>query len=167
MESLRTLIDGISQDVHCNFITNKSGYNFKNSEENQESISINDNIYKINIPIDNKRQESPSIIINKNIDILSIDSNTNDEPLYVNPKQYNRIMKRRAIRAKLEAEGRVPKTRSKYLHESRHIHALKRARSVGGRFMSSSNGSVNDGDNQNEPNYCGNQNYFIQNNKLV
>lgn len=34
-----------------------------------------------------------------------------DEPLYVNAKQYNRILKRRAARAKLEADGRIPKER--------------------------------------------------------
>ena len=32
-----------------------------------------------------------------------------EEPLYVNPKQYHRILKRRQARAKLEAEGRIPK----------------------------------------------------------
>ena len=34
-----------------------------------------------------------------------------EEPLYVNAKQYHRILKRRQSRAKLEAEGRIPKTR--------------------------------------------------------
>ncbi len=35
-----------------------------------------------------------------------------EEPLYVNAKQYHRILKRRQARAKLEATGRIPKTRS-------------------------------------------------------
>jgi hypothetical protein len=34
-----------------------------------------------------------------------------EEPLYVNAKQYNRILKRRLARAKLENEGRIPKNR--------------------------------------------------------
>ncbi|CAK5022477.1 unnamed protein product [Meloidogyne enterolobii] len=58
------------------------------------------------------------------------------EPIYVNEKQYNRILKRRAARAKLEMEGRIPKERRKYLHESRHRHAQNRARKEGGKFDS-------------------------------
>lgn len=59
-----------------------------------------------------------------------------EEPLYVNAKQYNRILKRRQARGKLEAQGRIPKERRKYLHESRHKHAVNRVRNAGGRFFS-------------------------------
>lgn len=44
--------------------------------------------------------------------ILSLQNNdTGEEPLYVNAKQYHRILKRRQARAKLEALGRIPKER--------------------------------------------------------
>lgn len=42
---------------------------------------------------------------------LPVAMETFDEPLYVNAKQYHRIIKRRQARAKLEAEGKIPKQR--------------------------------------------------------
>merc|ERR1711879_832259 len=60
------------------------------------------------------------------------------QPYLVNPRQYKRILKRRQQKQDLEDRGLLPKERKKYLHESRHRHAMMRNRCEGGRFNSGS-----------------------------
>jgi len=81
-----------------------------------------------------------------------------DAPLYVNAKQYNRILKRRQARARLESNHMIlprkdkvkllfccpcsadthptPQCTQPFIHASRHNWAVERKRGPGGRFLS-------------------------------
>jgi len=58
-----------------------------------------------------------------------------DEPLYVNARQYHRILKRRLARAREAEVRRLSQRKQPYLHQSRHNHAVRRPRGPGGRFL--------------------------------
>jgi hypothetical protein len=61
-----------------------------------------------------------------------ISSYFEEKPIFVNPRQYQRILKRRAARSRQQAKVE----RKPYKHESRHKHACNRKRGPGGVFLS-------------------------------
>ena len=76
--------------------------------------------------------------------------------IYINGKQYHRIMKRREMRKKIKEaiEEKLGKNKQeknkKYHHESRHRHAMNRERGKGGRFISKKKSDIENSDKNKE-----------------
>lgn len=80
---------------------------------------------------------------------IPIKTLSDNKYIYVNSRQYLRIIKRREMRKKLNKQNEIHQNlknnKKKYHFESRHNHAMKRQRGKGGRFL-----SKNEGKNESE-----------------
>ena len=87
--------------------------NFSNQSPNSQHKLVNNTLTTLQncaVPIELDASSLQHSSLN-NSGPTTPNSQAEEEPLYVNAKQYNRILKRRQARNKLENEGRIPKVR--------------------------------------------------------
>ena len=113
-------------------------FSFGNNNNNQSEFTANYFDMFMRVPFfgDYDSLSFPQIN-NPFIQKIPIKTLRDEQYIYVNSKQYFRILRRREKRKKLGLlVDKSDKDNKRYHHESRHQHAMKRKRGKGGRFLS-------------------------------
>ena len=113
-------------------------FSFGNNNNNQTDFNANYFDMFMRVPFfgDYDSLSFPQIN-NPFIQKIPIKTLRDEQYIYVNSKQYFRILRRREKRKKLGLlVDKSDKDSKRYHHESRHQHAMKRKRGKGGRFLS-------------------------------
>jgi len=151
-----------------NIINNNVNINNANNINNNQNMNLNfiEEIDKIKNIMNNDPSRNPNLKSQDCLDIYGypfLNSGTgysfsqfnntfrqkyliktlfDNKYIYINGKQFHRIMKRREVRKKIKEAMKENKEKNKedknkkYHHESRHRHAMNRERGKGGRFIS-------------------------------
>ena len=108
--------NGMSQMQRINFQTGQATTPNSTSSTNATNASttvnsVTTSALNANTTIANSNSPVQATLVASAANTPNSEDGAEEEPLYVNAKQYNRILKRRLARAKLENDGRIPKNR--------------------------------------------------------